>query len=478
MNWQPIVDEFKQCVPALDFWSLRLVDDETETLSVRENVAQPPASAQSRGAYITLVHRGGMAYGATSDLNAQGFKRAIESAMNWLAVTRRHALLDVDKLPRPSTSGRYRSGVAQPWHGMTLNDKVALLQQVNSALKIDPAIVYWEAHLKHRRTSMVLCTSDGVNIEQTFHYIVPGCAAVANRGAETQMRTGGGWGGVRQGGLEQLAAFGFPDSARQVAEEALVLVDAPQCPSGTMSVLLTPSQMMLQIHESIGHPLELDRILGDERNYAGRSFVTMDMFGHYQYGSELLNVTYDPSHPEEVASYGFDDDGSPAQRVFLIRNGVLERPLGGAISQFRAGIDGVANARACDWNRPPIDRMANLNLELGNRSMQELIASIENGVLMDTNRSWSIDDSRNKFQFGCEWGRLIQDGELKDVVKNPSYRGVSAEFWRNLVQVGDRGTFEIWGTPYCGKGEPNQVIQVGHASPACMFSNVEVFGGA
>ncbi len=478
MNWQPIVDEFKQCVPAVDFWSLRLVDDETETLSVREGVAQPPASAQSRGAYMTLVHRGGMAYGATSDLTAPGFKRAIESAMNWLEVTRRHALLNVDKLPRPGTSGRYRSAVAQPWHGMTLNDKLALLQQVNTALKIDPAIVYWEAHLRHRRTAVVLCTSDGVSIEQTFHYIVPGCAAVANRCAETQMRTGGGWGSVRQGGLEQLAAFGFPDSARQVAEEALTLVDAPQCPSGTMSVLLTPSQMMLQIHESIGHPLELDRILGDERNYAGRSFVTLDMFGHYQYGSELLNVTYDPSHPEEVASYGFDDDGSPAQRVFLIRNGVLERPLGGSISQSRAGMDGVANARACDWNRPPIDRMANLNLEPGDRSLQELIAAIENGVLMDTNRSWSIDDSRNKFQFGCEWGRLIQDGELKGVVKNPSYRGVSAEFWRNLTQVGDRGTFEIWGTPYCGKGEPNQVIQVGHASPACVFSNVEVFGGA
>jgi predicted Zn-dependent protease len=138
---------------------------------------------------------------------------------------------------------------------------------------------------------------------------------------------------------------------------------------------------------------------------------------------------------------------------------------------------GVANARACDWNRPAMDRMANLNLEPGDKSLNELIAGIENGVLMDTNKSWSIDDSRNKFQFGCEYGRLIKEGELKEVVRNPNYRGISANFWRNLAAVGDESTFEVWGTPHCGKGEPNQVIQVGHASPACVFNNVEVFGG-
>ncbi len=252
---------------------------------------------------------------------------------------------------------------------------------------------------------------------------------------------------------------------------------APECPNTTASLLLLPSQMMLQIHESIGHPLELDRILGDERNYAGTSFVTLDMFGSYRYGSPLLNVTFDPGPAAEIASYAFDDDGSAAERSHLIRAGILERPLGGAVSQARAGSPGVATARACDWNRPAIDRMANLNLEPGDAGLDALIASVEYGVLMDSNRSWSIDDSRNKFQFGCELGRLIQDGELKGLVRNPNYRGVSATFWRNLAAVGDSSTFEIWGTPNCGKGEPNQTIQVGHASPACVFQHVEIFGG-
>jgi predicted Zn-dependent protease len=236
--------------------------------------------------------------------------------------------------------------------------------------------------------------------------------------------------------------------------------------------------MVLQIHESIGHPLELDRILGDERNYAGTSFVTPDMFGSYRYGSALLNVSFDPTRAGEIASYAFDDDGTRAEKVLLIRNGILERPLGGALSQARAGLAGVANSRATGWHRPPIDRMANLNLEPGTSTLDDMIRAVERGVYMETNCSWSIDDSRNKFQFGCEWGRLIEDGALTGVVRKPNYRGVSASFWRSLAMVGDASTVEVLGTAFCGKGEPNQVIRVGHAAPPCLFRRVETFGGA
>ncbi|MDY6994306.1 MAG: TldD/PmbA family protein, partial [Pseudomonadota bacterium] len=215
---------------------------------------------------------------------------------------------------------------------------------------------------------------------------------------------------------------------------------------------------------------------GDERNYAGTSFVTLDMFGHYLYGSELLNITYDPTPLAQFATYGFDDEGLAAEKTYIIRNGILTTPLGGALSQARAGLPGVANARATSWNRPPIDRMANLNLEPGNSRLEEMLQAVERGILMKTNLSWSIDDSRNKFQFGCEWGQMIEQGELTQVVKNPNYRGISATFWRNLQQVGN--TQELFGLPFCGKGEPNQVIRVGHASPYCLFAQVDVFGGA
>jgi predicted Zn-dependent protease len=275
----------------------------------------------------------------------------------------------------------------------------------------------------------------------------------------------------------------FAEDGPRVAREALELVHARNCPSGTMDIVLMPDQMMLQIHESIGHPLELDRILGDERNFAGTSFVTLDMFGSYRYGSELLNVSYAPDVHAQFASFAFDDEGTPAERQWIIREGLLLRPLGGSLSQararkLRADIAGVATARACSWNRPPIDRMSNLNVEAGSSTLDAMIASIEHGILMRTNSSWSIDDSRNKFQFGCEHGQMIRGGRLAEVVKRPNYRGISAGFWRSLAMVGDASTFQVMGTPYCGKGEPNQVIRVGHAAPACKFSQVEVFGGA
>jgi len=299
---------------------------------------------------------------------------------------------------------------------------------------------------------------------------------------QTRSLAGQYMGFCQQGGLEVLARSGFSSEAPRVAREAIELAMAPQCPTHAMDLLLMPDQMMMQIHESIGHPLELDRILGDERNFAGTSFVTFDMFGSYRYGSELLNISHDPTRPEQLASFAFDDDGTPAQRQLVIEAGILKRALGGDVSLARAralgaDLQGAATARACSWNRAPIDRMSNLNVEAGSSTLAAMIASIELGVLMRTNVSWSIDDSRNKFQFGCEYGRMVRNGALAEVVRNPNYRGISATFWRSLSMVGDESTFEVLGTPYCGKGEPSQVIRVGHAAPACKFSGVAVFGG-
>jgi predicted Zn-dependent protease len=477
MSWRTVIDEFRALAPAVDFWSLRLVSNARESLSVRQGVVEPPSHCMSRGAHLSFIDRGGMAYAATGELTREGLHRARDEALEWLDVARRYALFDVAGIRRPGRSGHYATPVTTPWESWALCEKLDLLRDVDRHLRLSDGIVDRQAGLGRRHTDMLLVTSDGIEIEQSFDYVMPGYVAVANTGTQTQMRTGGGWGSARQGGLEQLAAFDFPASASRVAEEALALLAAPECPTDSASLLLLPSQMMLQIHESIGHPLELDRILGDERNYAGASFVTLDMFGRYRYGSELLNVTFDPGIAAEMASYGFDDEGAHAERSHLIRGGILQRPLGGAVSQARAELAGVAAARACDWNRPAIDRMANLNLEPGASSLNELIASVEYGVLMETNRSWSIDDSRNKFQFGCELGRVIRDGETRGLVRNPSYRGISATFWRNLAGVGDATSFELWGTPSCGKGEPNQMIQVGHASPACLFHDVEIFGG-
>ncbi|RZT93698.1 TldD/PmbA family protein [Rivibacter subsaxonicus] len=465
-------------------WAVRGVREHSEQLSVRADVAEAPKRSQDDGAMVTVVD-GGLGYAATSDLSDAGLAAAFERAHALARASAGRTVIDYEQIARAPASGRYASRVERPASSATLPEKLEWLREVCAGAGGDARIVDRHATLWNVRTEQLYLTSDGARTEQQWEFMTPSVQVTASASGVTQIRSSAGQynGFCQQGGIEVLERAGFRSTeGPRVAREALELIGAAPCPSGRMDLLLMPDQMMLQIHESIGHPLELDRILGDERNFAGTSFVTLDMFGQYQYGSELLNVSFDPGHEHEFAGFAFDDDGTPAERALLIERGLLRRPLGGSLSQARAraqGIDvgGVATTRSSSWNRAPIDRMSNLNVEPGDSSLEQMIASIELGVVMHTNCSWSIDDSRNKFQFGCEYARMVRGGRLAEVVRNPNYRGISATFWRSLSMVGNAGTVDVMGTPFCGKGEPSQVIRVGHASPACKFSSIDVFGG-
>jgi predicted Zn-dependent protease len=361
-------DRLRAALPVdVDYASARLVDERTEHLTVRRNQLEPIFNGFDTGVMISIWHRGGLGYAATTDLSESGLAAAVERARYWAGITA--GAMVTTAPPAQHAVGTYISPVEVTWDTLPLNDRLELLQQQSRLLGIDERIVNWGASLVRRDVDQLLVTisrtGDVGRIEQRFRFVYPSLQATANEGTNTQTRTFGGHAFCGQGGAEVLGRFGFGDAASRIAEQALELLDAPNCPTGVMDALLAPDQMILQIHESIGHPLELDRILGDERNYAGTSFVTPEMFGTYQYGSELLNVTFDPTVPGQLATYAFDDDGTPATRQYLIENGILVRGLGGAVSQERSGLPGVANSRADNWNRPPIDRMANLNVEPG-----------------------------------------------------------------------------------------------------------------
>jgi len=474
-----IRDEFAPPRDASTEWTLRIVRQRDEILGVRRGVAEPYRHGVDLGAMVCVGRAGGVGYAATSHLTRDGLRDAFDRAAACADGSRANAVDGGDFLAQPA-SGAYRTAPARPWTTVPTSEKVSWLRALSASMIGDERpteLVDWSASLWRSHVDMLLVGSGGGEVAQEFDYLVPMASATASDGHDSQTRTFGGHAYARQGGLELLDALAFWECGPRLRDEALELLGAANCPGGTMPVVLAPDQMVLQIHESIGHPLELDRILGDERNYAGGSFVTAEMFGVYRYGSEHLNVTFDPTVAGELASYGYDDEGQPAERADIIRGGILLRALGGARSQSRAAVAGVANSRSSGWSRPVIDRIGNLNLEPGRATFDELIAGVEDGVYMETNRSWSIDDSRNKFQFGCEFGRRIRRGALAEVVKNPNYRGVSSSFWRSLDAVGDRGTVEVLGTPYCGKGEPNQIIRVGHSSPPCRFRDVDVFGG-
>ncbi|WP_050738166.1 TldD/PmbA family protein [Methylococcus capsulatus] len=461
-----------------DWIGLRFVEEVSQHRSVRNGKPERNQVHVRRGAMVEAVVEGNLAYAATPDLSHAGLQDAAGRAARLARAGARHAVAAFSPGLRPAVSGAFAGPCAQCFDTLSLEELTARLIAACSRLRVSGDIVETMAEITLTQHSSRYATSSGTDIAQRFHLVSQNFVATAQDGPEIQRRSlNGPVARCLQGGLEVLDFDCIYRECERAGREALELLAAEDCPGDTRDLLLAPDQMLLQIHESVGHPLELDRILGDERNYAGWSFVKPEDFGRLQYGSPLMNISFDPTLPGEFACYGFDDGGNRAHREYLIRGGLLLRGLGGLESQARLGLPGVANFRSAGWNRPPIDRMANLNLEPGDSTLDDMIASVERGIYMSANRSWSIDDYRRKFQFGCEYARLIEDGRLTRVVRNPNYRGVTLPFWHSLKKVGSLDTLGIFGTPFCGKGEPHQMIRVGHASPHCLFANVEVFGG-
>ena len=463
----------------VDWVGIREVTETHSPRVVRDGVPQVNGCFTTQGLMVEVLTDGQFGYYGTPNMTDIGISDAAKKAYGQAKQAANHATYKFTDAARPANVGSYQSPFVKEIDTISPGELNKILLDAYTQLKVSNKIVSARALMQSIHTLSRFVSSNGSDITQDFLMMEFDLSATAADGANQQTRTFGGMRGTcRQMGMEFFDKWELLAIAQKIGEQAIELLDADECPTGEMDLVIASDQMMLQIHESVGHALEVDRILGDERNYAGWSFVNMDDFGKLQYGSKLMNITFDPTLSSEFASYGYDDGGLEATREYIIKNGVLLRGLGGMESQIRSGVPGVANFRASSWNRAPIDRMANINLEPGNSSFDEIIGSVENGVYMESNRSWSIDDYRNKFQFGCEYAKLIENGKMTKTLRNPNYRGISNPFWNSLKIVGDNDTFGIYGTPNCGKGEPNQVIRVGHASPVCMFENVQVFGGS
>jgi len=460
-----------------EWMSIRRVDETTSYRIVRNENPEENFSANSTGYMVEVRQDGHYGYAATNSSEVSDVRQAALRASKMAENSAPWKIANFSKESRVASQTEWRTQYDSS-NSLSAAEWFEFLINACKTMNINSVLDQRFAGVRTDHSIIEIVDTNNTHCFQDIYLNSANLSVTGKRGDIVQSRSdNGGFAYSRQGTEKNFLNYYTQGRITRIAEECLELLDADDCPTGKMDALLMPNQMMLQIHESIGHPLELDRIMGDERNYAGNSFVQLSDFGTLKYGSDIMNVTFNPEIKNQYASFGFDDNGTPTEKAFIIRNGMLERGLGGIESQERSGVSGVACARANLWSRPPIDRMANLNLEPGQSSFEDIVSQVENGVLMDSNRSWSIDDFRNKFQFGCEYGRLIKDGKLGKVVRNPNYRGVTLDFWSKLKAVGDQKTFEVYGTPFCGKGEPNQVIRVGHASPACLFSDLEVFGG-
>jgi TldD protein len=316
-------------------------------------------------------------------------------------------------------------------------------------------------------------SSQGHRIDQHIREAGGGISATVIGDGETQRRSYPSYGGqYGTRGWELVDELDLTAHAGRIAEEARALLTAPLCPAGETTLILGSEQMALQIHESVGHAIELDRILGWEAAFAGTSWLELARLNQLRYGSELMNITIDPTIPGALGSFGYDDEGTPAQRRYAVRDGIWVGTLAGRDSAAVAGLDYAGSVRADGWARLPMVRMTNVGLEPGPHTLEEMIAATDDGVLMDLNRSWSIDDKRLNFQFGCEVGWEIKNGKLGRMLRNPTYTGIGPKFWGSMDMLSSEVV--AWGTPNCGKGQPGQIGHTGHPAAAARFQNVRV----
>jgi TldD protein len=460
----------------LRYADIRHTVTDQQHVKIRNGKVEHLVSTVDRAVGVRVLAGNGWGFAATSALDEKSLlitaRRAVEVAeASHIASTRKVDLSDVE----PAVASWASHFDVDPW-SIPIDRKIDHLLQATEALGGDPRIHQTSAEISCYRQTRTFASTAGSFIEQTTTEMGGGIEALAVDGDEFQRRTyPNPFGGDFQAaGWEFIVKLDLLGKAPRIRDEALALLTAPKAPAGRFDVVIGSSQLALQVHESCGHPTELDRALGLEISLAGGSFLQPSMLEDFRYGSDLVTIVADATIPGSIGSFGFDDEGVPAQRFPLVENGMFVGYLTGRDTAPLIGRTSNGTVRAESGSRIPIIRMTNINLEPGATPVEEIIADTKRGVFIDTNKSWSIDDVRLNFQFGCEVAWEIENGRLGRLLKNPVYSGSTPEFWRSCDAVGDRRSWQIWGLPNCGKGDPLQTMRVAHGAPVARFRNVEM----
>ncbi len=457
-----------------DYADIRISDISKQNISVKNGSVESIKDDISRGLGVRILN-GGWGFASTSDLTKTGIDVAIHRAMK-IAKASAMATSKVELAEIDIHHDKYVSEFKKDPFQEPLEEKLELLLEAEKRLKVDDAIKVTNATLLAWRFKKWFASTEGANIEQDIIQCGAGVNVTASDGNDVQKRSyPNSFGGVfHSEGYEFIESLELIENAERVGKEAVELLDAKQCPSGDMDLILDPGQLALQIHESCGHPTELDRVLGTEASYAGTSFMTPDMLNELKYGSKIVDLVNDATAPKGLGTFGYDDEGVKARKVDLVRNGLFVGYQSSREDAARLGVEVSGNMRAQGWINLPLVRMNNINLEPGDWSREEIIEETKEGVIMDTIKSWSIDDKRLNFQFGTEIGYLVKDGEIKQMIKNPTYTGITYEFWRNCNAIAGEDEWKMHGFPNCGKGEPPQSMRVGHGCAPARFRGIRV----
>jgi TldD protein len=460
----------------VEYADIRQIHRVTENIEVKNGNIEGISCDEDQGFGIRIIANGAWGFASSSVLSPAEMKRvankALEIAKASSIIKKELARLSPTEVFEDQYTSKYE---IDPFR-VPLEEKIELLLKTTEILRKNDKIKVAEGSMDFYKTEKLFASTEGAFVRQSILESGAGILATAVDGNEVQRRSypNSHRGDYATRGYEFIQGLKLVENADRVREEAIELLSAPACPDKDTTLIITGSQMALQVHESCGHPTELDRVLGTEVSLAGSSFMTLDKLNKLKYGSDKVSITADATLEGGLGSFGYDDEGVKAQRVELVKNGVFvgyltSRETARVLNQKSNG-----TMRAEGWNRIPLIRMTNINLEPGEWELDKLIADTEDGFLLDMNKSWSIDDKRLNFQFGVEAAWEIKDGKKGRMYKNAVYTGITPEFWNSCDAVCNRNHWHVWGLPNCGKGEPMQTMHVAHGAAPARFRNVKV----
>ncbi|MFQ6076004.1 MAG: TldD/PmbA family protein [Candidatus Bathyarchaeia archaeon] len=456
---------------------IRIVEILDETLTVKKGVPEEVTMLETKGFGVRVIVDGGWGFAGSTTLTkkeaADTARRAVKIALASSRLKKRDATL----APVKAYEDKYSTPMKKDPFKVPLDEKLeALTQAERTVAGQSDLIKSSSAYFRAYRENKLFLSTEGAKIIQQITWCGGGIECIAVKNSEVQRRSypASFKGEYNTGGYEFFESLALVDHAEETAREAVALLDAEPCPSTMTDIIITGEQLVLQIHESCGHPTELDRALGTEADYAGTSFLTPDLLGKFMYGSKEVNLVADATVPGGLGTFGYDDEGVPAKKVYLVKGGLLIGYQSSRETAAQIGLEeSSGGVRADSPLSLPLIRMTNINLLPGDWKREEIIEDTREGILMTTNRSWSIDDKRLNFQFGSEIAWEIKNGSKERILKNPTYTGITPAFWGSCDAVSGDDWF-IHGTPNCGKGVPGQVMYVGHGCGTARFRNIRV----
>lgn len=459
-----------------EYADVRLVNRKSQMIGTQNEVVESLQSTESLGIGIRVLKNGFWGFSATNQLDKKNIGRVTKEALKIAKVS---AIAGGEKVKLDKTKpvvDEYKTKIEKDPFLVPLEEKIALLTKVDHIMRKTKEVKIAQSHLRCFKEEKIFASTEGSYITQEIIETGCGIEAMAVSGNEVQNRSypNSHGGQNKTAGYELVEDLKLIENAPRVVQEVSALLKAKQCPAAETTLILDSSQLALQVHESCGHPTELDRVLGYEAGYAGTSFLTLDKLGKFHYGSNIVNIDADAKIEGALGSFGYDDEGIPAQKSPIIKNGVL---VGYLTSRETAPIinkKSNGTMRADGFNSIPLIRMTNINLQPGKWSLDDLISDTKCGILMSTNKSWSIDDKRLNFQFGCEIGWEIRNGKLGQILKNPTYTGITPAFWKSCDAICNKNHWQVWGVTNCGKGEPMQLAHVAHGVSPARFQKVKV----